>query len=42
MYRINTCPILEVDAALRKHLLHRLNELVHKGKEIGGRRRSHR
>ena len=38
MHGVHARPILEVDAALRKYLLHRLNELVDKRKQIRGRR----
>ena len=34
---VHSGPILKVNAALREHLLYGLDELVHEGKELGGR-----
>ena len=36
--RVAARPVLEVDAAVREHLLHRLHELVHEGVQLLGRR----
>jgi hypothetical protein len=38
VHSVRTCPILKVDAAFRKYLLHRLDELVDKGVERLSRR----
>ena len=34
--RVFPCPVLEVDTAVREHLLHRFHELIHEGVEFLG------
>src|SRR5262249_3883196 len=36
VHRVAACPVLEVNAAVRKYLLHRFDELVYKGIQLLG------